>query len=143
MVTIVEGVEGNLVVVGSAGDPGQEWLIGFTPVVELLRVDDTEFPALLNGVKFSRHHPLDPVKGDRQPDEFTRVTMLVEGGPWRQRMWHPASGLDVTYQLNAPGDFVAWHPGPWHRWTPLGAATMITVNFTRVPLNATQSTPRE
>lgn len=130
-IDVIHGKENNSVVAGSLGD--HQWIIGTTPVSEMLRVDNSTNRAMLVGVKYSRHRPTDEPKGDVKPDVFTRVTMLVDGGPWEQRMWNPDEGLDVTYRLNAPGDYIAWQPGPFHRWNPIGNATMISVSYIRLP----------
>ena len=98
-IEVIDAKEGNGVVAGSLD--GHEWVIGSTPVTSILRVDETDHRAELVGVKYSNHHLDDNPKGDRKPDEYTRVTMLVTGGPWEQRMWNPRTRLNVTYRLNA------------------------------------------
>ena len=130
-IEVIHGAVGPTVSAGSL--EGHEWLIGSTPITEILRVDETLNIAHLIGVKFSHHKPTDIPKGDRPQDELTRITMLVDGGPWEQRMWHPPSGLDVTFRLNSPGDYIAWQPGPLHRWTPIGTSIMLTVSYRKMP----------
>lgn len=132
-VQIVAGEEFPGVQYGNAND--QDYIIGSTPIVEILRVDDSH-PARLVGVKYSQHIVGDPRGMNRRPDNFVRVTMLIAGGPWRQRMWIPDEPRSVEFLLHEPGDFIAWEPGAAHSWSPMGEATMLTVSFERMAKNA-------
>ncbi len=120
-IEVIDAKVGNGVVAGSLD--GHEWVISSTPVTSILRVDETDHRAELVGVKYSNHYLDDNPKGNRKPDEYTRVTMLVSGGPWEQRMWNPRTRLNVTYRLNA------WQPGPYH---PRGQATLVTVTYRKL-----------
>jgi hypothetical protein len=125
----VEGVE-----YGTAHGAAQPYIVGCTPVVEMLRVDNDRNKSRLVGVKYSHHRLSDPLKGPRGVEmEQIRVTMLVSGGPWQQRCWRECQSDGITLQLQEPGDFIAWGPGVNHEWKPLGDATMITVGFVRDP----------
>jgi hypothetical protein len=109
--------------------PGRGYVIGTTPISELLRVDEAEHAAALIGVKYY-HHPADDPRGaNRPPDPFVRMTMLVSRGRWRQKLWSVKSGDSVEVVLQEPGDFIAWGPDLWHSWYPELASTMLTVSY--------------
>jgi hypothetical protein len=111
--------------------PGTAYVIGTTPVSELLRVDEGDHAASLVGVKYY-HHPADDSGGaNRTPDGFVRATILVSPGRWRQRVWSAETGQSVEVVLQAPGDFIAWTPGLWHSWFPEKASTMLTISLRR------------
>lgn len=120
----------------------REYIIGFTPVDPILFVDQHTPNADITGVKYSRHRSGDKRSDDASADDQTRVTILLEGGPWKQEMWTPTSQR-ITYTLQRPGDFIAWEPGYCHTWEALGDATMLTVSFRRrkAPSEAEQAMP--
>jgi len=106
------------------------YLAGFTPAIPLMRVDETH-PAWLHSVKYS-HHPVGGTRPEPAPsDPRTRVTILLEGGPWVQTMWNADRSVEVTLRLAEPGDYIAWQPGYFHSWTAEGRATMLTLSIQR------------
>jgi|GEM_PF-2813278 len=126
-ITVVEGKLFNGVEVANAEDAKGGYFVGFSATVNFLCVDETH-PASLVGVKYSTHEVNDTA-GPRPPDGHVRVTMLVSGGPWRQRMWSEDTLASVELLLNSPGDFIAWTPGLLHQWWAQGPATMVTVTL--------------
>lgn len=132
MVTIVDGSEFPGVHAGRAPGTGNGYVVGFTPVCELLRVDDEGCRAALVGLKYSHHSVTNTLVGPRPPTEDVKVTMLVGGGPWRQRVWREGTHEVVEYVLTELGDYVAWTQGLWHEWWPCAeATTMVTLSFRR------------
>jgi hypothetical protein len=120
------------VAIGTAPGTGKkQYFIGsdIFPDVSMLLVDPKRRPALLKGVKYSKHAVGDPLKGRVPADEQYRVTMLLEGGPWYMSLWDKNEQCEV--KLWDRGDYVAWEPGVEHEWRPLGTATMLTVGFLR------------
>lgn len=113
---------------GSA--PGSGYVIGTTPISELLRVDEGSHAAAIIGMKYYHHPTGDPGGNERPPDLFCRMTMLVSQGRWRQRVWSK-DGQSVEVLLHKPGDFITWVPGLWHCWFPEADSTMLTVSFKR------------
>jgi hypothetical protein len=128
-VVVVSGASFSGVDFGTA--PGDAYVIGATPVSELLRVDEAEYAAALIGAKYYHHPAGDPGGANRQPDALVRMTMLVSPGRWRQKLWSEESGHSVEVLLQAPGDFIAWVPGLWHSWHPELESTMLTISFKR------------
>ncbi len=128
----VAGTRFSGVEIGTASGAGNGYVIGTTPVVEMLRVDNSANRVYLVGVKYSHHRRDEPSRGEREPDEYVRITMLVDGGPWRQCLWKRDTPHMIEVTLNEPGDFVAWEPGVWHQWWPQGPASMVTISFQRV-----------
>lgn len=104
-------------------------LVGFSPRRSSLRyVDERESPATLIGLKYSHHKPTDRSLGARDITPDRRLTVLISGGPWRQRVWREGAKDDVEYVLTKPGDYIAWDGGLRHQWWP-GDATMVTLTF--------------
>ena len=129
-VTIINGERFAGVEFSSVSDVSSNgYFLGETSKSSLLRVDQGQRSAKLAGVKYWEHKAFEPSGGERGPDHYVRVVMLVSGGPWRQRVWNNLTGESVEVRLNAPGDFMAWKPGMSHQWWPEGAATMVTVSF--------------
>jgi hypothetical protein len=127
-VEVVSGEKFSGVDFGTA--PGTGYVIGSTPICELLRVDEGKHPAALLGMKYY-HHPAGDLQGAVRPADLNhRMTMLVSQGRWRQKVWSER-GESVEVLLNEPGDFIAWAPGLMHSWFPELASTMLTVNFKR------------
>jgi hypothetical protein len=133
-VCIVAGKEIDGVIFDTAtGREHNGYVAGSTPIHPMLLVDQQN-PATLVGVKYS-HHEADVGGGDREPDGYVRMTMLVQGGPWRQRLWRQNPEESVEVLLLEPGDLIAWEPGLYHSWTPLGSSTMLTVSIIRDAAN--------
>ncbi len=128
-VTKISGEKFHEVEFGTAPGTGTGYIIGMEPIAEFLRVDENEHAARLIGVKYSRHEAGDQRHEDSPPDEDVRITMLVEGEPWRQRVWHDGSHQSIELILNDPGAFIAWKPSVWHFWSSQGNSTMFTVSF--------------
>ena len=128
-VAVVSGEKFDGVDFGTA--PGTGYIIGTTPISELLRVDEAEHAVAMIGAKYFHHPAGDPGGSDRKPDSQVRVTMLVNQGRWRQRVWSAETGKSVEVFLQEPGDFIAWIPGLWHSWYPELASTMLTVGYKR------------
>lgn len=114
----------------ATGHANRGYIIGSTPIVEFLRADKSN-PANLTGVKYSHHEVADPIEGPREPTTDIRITMLVDGGPWYMHVWSKEADRSVEVVLCGPGAFIAWLPGVWHEWRPLGRATMATVSLSR------------
>ena len=74
-VVVVSGEKFPGVDFGSA--PGTGYIIGTTPVCELLRVDEADFAATLVGVKYYHHSSGDPNGSNRPPVDLLRMTMLM------------------------------------------------------------------
>jgi hypothetical protein len=121
--------------VGNAFDSPHDYFIGEQALSTLLkipaRVGDRPH---LTGVKFSKHS-FGSTSGAREPTEYRRVTVLVAGGPWRQRVWSDTVGSTAEFRLNNVGDFVAWERDLWHQWWAEADTTMLTVNMTYMPPN--------
>jgi hypothetical protein len=125
---------------GDDNDRSGMYIVGCTPVIEMLRVDK-EWPASIIAVKYSHHELSDTLSEERGPDDDFRITMLVDGGPWHQRVWRqrpirsainqPGDNESITVLLMRPGDYIAWSPGLSHRWRPEGRTTMVTVSIRR------------
>ena len=128
-IVVVSGDRFDGVDFGTA--PGTGYIIGTTPISELLRVDEAEHSAALIGAKYYHHPAGDPGGAKRPPDALVRMTMLVSEGRWRQKLWWAESGHSLEVLLQEPGDFIAWVPGLWHSWYPELASTMLTVSFRR------------
>jgi hypothetical protein len=102
-VVVLAGERFEEVDFGSASGSG--YVIGTTPISELLRVDEAEHAAAIIGMK-SYHHPADdPGGAERPPDSYVRMTMLVSQGQWRQRVWSEL-GQSVEVMLQKPGDLL-------------------------------------
>ena len=110
-------------------DPGH--VIGFTPLNSepLLRVHETDHPALLYCAKYYHHEAGDPRGGDRPAENRFALTMLISQGCWRQRVWGDSPARSVEVLLAEPGDFIAWGPGLRHSWYPVQASTMLTIKW--------------
>jgi hypothetical protein len=127
-IAILSGEKFDGVDFGSACGSG--YVIGTTPISELLRVDEAEHAAVIIGMKYYHHPAGDPRGATRPPDSYTRMTMLVSQGRWRQSVWSE-SGNSVEVLLHRPGDFIAWIPGLWHSWFPEADSTMLTISLKR------------
>ncbi len=85
----------------------------------------------IRSVKYSSHLKADK-KAEKKPDDETRITILLNGGPWRQTMW--LNGKDpLVYSLVNPGDYISWEPGYFHSWEAEGDATLLTVSMQKKP----------
>jgi hypothetical protein len=113
-------------------DPGH--VIGYTPLngEQLLRVHQTECPGSLYGVKYYHHEAGDARGADRPAEDKIALTILVNQGRWRQRVWSESSGESIEVLLAQPGDYIVWGPNLKHSWYPVEASTMLTVKWSRI-----------
>jgi hypothetical protein len=115
----------------SKGNLGcHEYIVGFTPVDDILHIDKDEPNADITGVKYSKHRTGDKRPTDAGSDDQCRITMIVKGGPWKQQMWLDGQDRE-TIELTKEGDYIAWEPGYCHNWEAIGDTTMLTVSFRR------------
>lgn len=128
-VQIVIGGQFDGVACGTASGGGNGYVVGSTPVCDLLHVDKDR-PATLVGLKYFHHHAGHSLD-DRPADKDYRITMLVSPGRWRQKIWRENSGQSIEVILQAPGDFIAWAPGHLHSWCAESDSTMLTLTFRR------------
>ena len=113
---------------GNRGD--KEYIVGYTPVDDILYIDKDAPNADITGVKYSKHTAGDKRPTDAASDPDCRITMIVKGGPWKQQMWLDGQDRE-TIELKEEGDYIAWEPGYCHTWEALGDTTMLTVSFRR------------
>lgn len=84
----------------------------------------------IRSVKYSTHVPSSKIRDDAPADPETRITILLQGGPWKQSMWLMDDKSDLQeFQLDKAGDFLLWQPGYMHNWQPLGNSTMLTISL--------------
>lgn len=84
----------------------------------------------IRSVKYSTHVISDKARPDAQADTETRITILMQGGPWKQCMWLKDDKSDLQeFRLDKVGDFLLWQPGYMHNWQPLGNSTMLTISL--------------
>ena len=115
----------------SKGNLGcHEYIVGFTPADDILRIDKDEPNADITSVKYSKHKAGDKRSTDAGSDDQCRITMIVKGGPWKQQMWLEGEDRKII-ELTKEGDYIAWEPGYCHTWEALGDTTMLTVSFRR------------
>jgi hypothetical protein len=130
-VVILSGKPLNGVVYGTAAGTGDGYLMGPAALAEMLKVGNAGHQAVLLGVKYYHHQG-----GESRrfvPDESDRdyaVTILVDQGRWRQRLWSDLSGESMEVLLTAPGDYIAW-PGAGlkHFWSAVEKSTMLTIRW--------------
>ena len=108
----------------------QEYIVGFTPVDDILYIDKDEPNADITGVKYSKHKAGDNRPKEAGSDDQFRVTMIIKGGPWKQQMWLHGQDRE-TIKLTKEGDYIAWEPGYCHTWEAIGDTTMLTISFRR------------
>lgn len=121
---------------GHATGEGGGYVVGYTfanddesQPIEMLRVHVRDKPACLIGLKYSKHKRGED-RIDRSPptENYTRITMLVAGGPWFQVLQDDSNR--IALRLNTPGDFIAWkEPEIGHFWTCEDDATMMTLTY--------------
>ena len=133
-VKVMSGARFEGVDFGTASGTGHGYVVGTTPVVPMLHVVPqgslNTNPAELIGMKYS-HHDRKATAGFRAPcdRDCVRITMLVAGGPWRQKLWIDQQHW-VDVRLSEPGDFVSWTTGVAHWWKCAGnRATMLTLTY--------------
>ncbi len=126
---------------GNLGMPAEHsdhacYVVGYAQAV--LEVDKANTLVAIRGVKYSTHLESAEERPDAPPDDETRITILLVGGPWRQCMWLKPDKSDlVEFTLERPGDYLVWEPGYYHKWQPLGDATMLTVSLFQPRLTLT------
>ncbi len=85
---------------------------------ELLDLSSNTHICQLIGLAYSTHRAKSKAKLDIPEDAYDRITILVSGGPWTQRMWLVGEDVDTTLTLTESGDYIMWDPGFRHEWTP-------------------------
>jgi len=129
-VLVIDGSKFDGVEFGNAPGTDPGYVIGSTPLFELLRVDDKCHRADLYGLKYYHH-----VSGDQKRKrtkankKYHALTMLVSSGLWYQRVWDRDTRKSVAVLLREPGDFIAWKRGLEHSWHAIHASTMLTVRW--------------
>lgn len=109
------------------------YIVGYCNAI--LEIEEKNRFVAIRSVKYSTHKKSDVPRKDAKPDDETRVTILLAGGPWRQSMWLSADKSDEEkVELYDAGDYLIWEPGFYHSWQPLGDSTMLTVSLWRPKL---------
>lgn len=118
------------------GDTG--WVVGFgdhfDPALDLIRFIDHDHPCSGVSVKWMCH-PAGDLRGLEKPISEGRTfsVMVSEAGHFVTEIsTGPDFARDSTTNvvLRRHGDFVAYGPGLFHRWSVIEACTLITVRWT-------------
>lgn len=115
------------------------YIVGYSNAI--LEIEEKNRFVAIRSVKYSTHKKSVKVRDDADPDDETRITILLSGGPWKQSMWLSPDKSDVSqYELVSAGDYLIWEPGFYHNWQPLGNSTMLTVSLWRPRLDSKPQT---
>ena len=123
---------GNL---GLSADENDQfrYIVGYANAI--LEVEKQNRFVTIRSVKYSTHKKSEEIRDVADPDDETRITILLGGGPWKQDMWLKLDKSDLKeFRLEKPGDYLIWEPGYYHNWQPLGYSTMLTVSLWRPKL---------
>ena len=112
----------------------------------ILEVTADNSAVAIRSVKYSTHKIDDPLGYDKIPNDETRITILLRGGPWRQTMWREQNKSDAQeFTLTDEGDYLVWEPGFYHNWAQLGNSTMLTISLfqSKLRLNNREKKPNK